>query len=384
MKITEIIEKVKENLLIQGELKEELENADAGRQITEEKISVAKQNLADAEIEFEEFKENIKSDIAEETERLNNYLKSYVVSVNENAINYGVGLLFMNKAYDLLIEDEALSSTFADIDDYNVSMYSLSASLFEKYLEKGDVIFNKANIKKLKDIVALYSKNEEVVKNKLANIIVKEKIEKLNAILQKDVDELIIKNEELQTLDGKIEKSIEFKSDLLKKVFTRKQKLQEKRGVLASACENLKTKIAETKHQIADKTTLRKEANSIVEIEIASLLGTMAWIDNFANRKRKLKNFKEERIDNVYAQIGKLEESLANSQTRVTEIKGNLQLSKKITNEIVINALMNKEFVEGFNGLDLTKVSKDNMSAIKLIEGKYNEYIQGRVEDLIK
>ena len=50
MNITEIIEKIKQNLTLQEEMKEELENVEAKKVIIEEKISFESKNLVEGEI----------------------------------------------------------------------------------------------------------------------------------------------------------------------------------------------------------------------------------------------------------------------------------------------------------------------------------------------
>jgi hypothetical protein len=60
-----------------------------------------------------------------------------------------------------------------------------------------------------------------------------------------------------------------------------------------------------------------------------------------------------------------------------------LQLNKKVNNETVLNALMNKSIIEQLKTLSTKQVAKEDVEAVKFIETKYDNYLQGCVEKLI-
>ena len=139
MKTTEIIEKVKQNLKIQENLKEELENDDAKRQITEAKILVAQENLIVAEQDAEVLKENLVQDIKDGADALksNLSLKERYAYADEGFYGYGLQFTFVGKNYELLADDYDLMSNqkIANVADF-------AKKLFEDYMVKGKVIFN--------------------------------------------------------------------------------------------------------------------------------------------------------------------------------------------------------------------------------------------------
>jgi hypothetical protein len=86
----------------------------------------------------------------------------------------------------------------------------------------------------------------------------------------------------------------------------------------------------------------------------------------------------EKDIDVLVEKIQDLEENLADTNTRMKEVKGLLQLNKKVNNETVLNALMNKSIIEQLKTLSTKQVAKEDDP--ELVAGKAN-IIAARVDD---
>ena len=189
---------------------------------------------------------------------------------------------------------------------------------------------------------------------------------------------------ELKDVEKKIKKTPSFKSDLLKKVFTRNEKLQEKKNNILFDIEQLNKVVKDLESRISDKAEIKEQSSNYVQSEIDALMSVFAWIDSFEVGKYKLQRFTAEHIEVLTRELEDLKEKLASSQTTSKEIKGVLQVNKKVNNDIVSNALMNKIIISELNAMDMNQVEKQDQKAVKFIENKYNEYLQGCVESLVK
>ena len=184
MKTTEIIEKVKQNLKIQENLKEELDFDDALRQMTEAKLAVAQERLLAAEQDEIVLKDNLVQDLKNGAEALNTNLslKERFAYVDENMFGYGMNFSFVGKNYDLLAHDYDMMS-----EQKVLNVADFVNKLFEDYIIKGKVIFNEESFKALSEIKRLYDVKPEVVTNKLVSMDIERKVKKL----QKRVDNSI-------------------------------------------------------------------------------------------------------------------------------------------------------------------------------------------------
>lgn len=380
MNITAIIEKIKQNLELQEEMKIQLRNIEEKILITEEKISYESDNLVDAEANLEELGNYLKSESANEAFKIAQNLKIYVIHSDNGEKKCNFKFLFMDKQFTLLSEDEAI--ILPEINDTSIA--SMVPYVVEKYFKKGDAIFDDENIVKLKEMVDLYDKNTNIVTSKLENTIISKKVKNLQQDLECAEKQLEANNEELLEVEAKLQKCKDFNSALLQKVFSRKLKLQNLKVALERECETNEKVIEKTKTLLEDKSSIKEEAKSIVNIELSNLLGIVAWVNSFEKLKEKLVDFKNENVESVKARLEDLQDSLLNTQMKYSEFKGILQLSKKINNEIISNALQSKKFIDAFAVLDLNIVSQEDIPAVKYIGAKYNELVKSQVEKFTK
>jgi hypothetical protein len=159
--------------------------------------------------------------------------------------------------------------------------------------------------------------------------------------------------------------------------------LESRRAGLLIANENLNKFVKDLENQLADRATLKAESTEYVKNELAALDSVLNWVAAFETAKKDLVKYKKEHIDVLVEKIQDLEENLADTNTRMKEVKGLLQLNKKVNNETVLNALMNKSIIEQLKTLSTKQVAKEDAEAVKFIETKYDNYLQGCVEKLI-
>ena len=98
MEITQVIEKVKKNLLMQEELKNQLEETLESSEITAEKISHLEEKINNAEKDELELKLNLIADIKNNSNLLKDNLRLYSKSIyGEEDYKYGLKVSFMGK-----------------------------------------------------------------------------------------------------------------------------------------------------------------------------------------------------------------------------------------------------------------------------------------------
>ena len=381
MNIAEIIKKVKENLQTQNELKIQLENDDAKRIITEEKIAYTKEKLEYAEKEEIQVKEQIVNEIKEISNSLDGNLNLLTGYKHNALVDYGICARFMGKDTSLLADDYFVSSYE---EPTALSVADFAEDLLNDYLSKGNIIFDFDKIKSLKEIQRLYKIKPEVIVNKLAAMDIEKRVAKLKK--KKDVyySNIDDNNDQLDEVENQLQKLIDFKSELLKKIFTKKAKLEQKQQNLLASNESLHKCVKDIDNELENKSQMRAESKEYVEKELNALMNIFAWIDCFENSKNKLAKYHIDYVETLIKNVESLEEEYAETQTKIKETKGLMQLNKKINNEIVENALMNSNFIEQLNNIEKTPIDKDDIHAVKFIEGKYNEYLQCCVEKLVK
>ena len=381
MDITEIIEKVKQNLLTQKNLKEEMENADQKREILTEKIDYHNEQLLVATEDEKTLKVDLIAGLQETANSLKDTLSLYMaLTTDGDSAGYGVFANFMGKNNGLLASDYTLMSAK---NPRNLKVADFVDVLFNDYLTKGDVIFDKDTIAKLKEIQKIYQIKPEVIIDKLVAMNYDKKVSKLAHKLTCAKTELAESVAEFKDIEEQIAKTKEFKSEFMKKIFTKKARLESRRAGLLIANENLNKFVKDLENQLADRATLKAESTEYVKNELAALDSVLNWVAAFETAKKDLVKYKKEHIDVLVEKIQDLEENLADTNTRMKEVKGLLQLNKKVNNETVLNALMNKSIIEQLKTLSTKQVAKEDVEAVKFIETKYDNYLQGCVEKLI-
>lgn len=383
MKTTEIIEKVKQNLKIQEDLKSQLENDEAKREILQEKIDYAQERLIDAEQNEEVLKENLVQDLKNGAEALKDNLALAQQYTFEDAelYGYGINFKFMGKEHSLFALDYDLSSQYSQ---KQVNIADFAEQILTDYVVKGKVIFNENTFKSLNEIQRLYNIKPEVITDKLVSMEMERKIRKLQKKLIAKKEVLDNNVADIKDTNAKLAKTKEFKSDFMKKIFTKKEKLQEKRADLIFTNEKLNKEILDIEKTLEDKATMKTASIDYVQSELKSLNEIFGWVDSFETFKLKLVKYRVEHIEALKREILNLKEDYANTQTQIKESKGMLQLNKKINNEIVLNALMNDDFVDGLKAVDSNKVAKSDIAAVKFVENKYHDYLQNCVEKAVR
>ena len=381
MDITEIIEKVKQNLLTQKGLKEELEELDQKREILTEKIDYNNEVLVKATEDELALKGQQIENLQETANLLKENLSLYLALTTESDnAGYGVFVKFMGKNNGLLSSDYTLMSSK---NPRTLRVSEFTDVIFNDYLSKGDVVFDKDTIAKLMEIQKIYQIKPEVITEKLVSMDFDKKVSKLEKKLNCAKQDLAENVEAFKGVEEQIGKTREFKSELLKKVFTKKTRLESKRASLMIANENLNKYVKDLERQLADKATLKAESTEYVKNELKALDEVLNWVAAFETAKKDLVKYRKEHIETVAVKIHNLEEDLADTNTKIKETKGLLQLNKKVNNETVLNALMNKSIIEQLKTLSAKQVEEEDVEAVKFIETKYDNYLQGCVEKLI-
>lgn len=372
MKFTEIIEKVKNNLKIQEELKNSLADSEQAQKDYEEKLCQAIESLEIAEVNEEELKESLLSTLGQDTVALKDNLDMVVF----NKFECGLTFKFLKKGYDLLAMDHLIEPGNKGLEP---ELYL--EEMLEKYLNNGKVMFNEETISKMKEIKKLYDIDPEVATGTLENLDYNKKVKKLEARAS-DI-KLSIKRilDRLDQIHTDLKKSKDIKSPLLKKIFTKREKLQVEEQISYDELENLNKQLKALESKLQNKEFIKEESACYVKKEMESLKKCFAWIESFESIKSKLAQYRIKHIQAIKRQIHDIEEQLASTKTKIKQDKGMLQLNKKINNEIVYNAFGNEKFV---NELNANKsVEKGDENAFKFVKNRYNEYLQGCIEKLV-
>jgi len=381
MDIMEIIKKVKANLKTQEELKNQLEDQESVRVIVEDQITYKEGRLQETKNNESQVREDVVKGLEDATEAVKDNLSAYMAYVYDEGCDVGIFVQFMGKKHSILANDYTLP-TKENLRDVVVGEFA--DIMLKDYMSKGKVIFNEETLNTLMEIKKLYEIKPEVITEKLVSLDVDRKNIKLLKELGYYKEELSKSVAELKTIEEKIANTKEFKSEFLKKIFTKRTKLQEKRKVIVYNNSKLNKNVKELEDKINDKATIKAESTEYVKNELNALMNIFNWIDSFEKSKNALIRYRLEHITVLVQEVQNLKEKLANTNTRIKEIKGMLQLNKKVNNETVINALMSQDFINQLNELNSSDVSKSDAKAVQFIEKKYHEHLQGKVETLVK
>lgn len=383
METRELLNKIKENLDTQFKLKKEYEQAGANKVALEKKLAETKTKLLNAEQTYDVFKKDLKEKTVYETTEYTGQLKPVCKVMDNSIIQYGLGVDFMGKSYKLLKEDEYLQAVNSGTMQFEY-MLKIVDGVFEKYLQKGDVIFDENSLREINDFINLYSTDTQVVTKKLEDTVAKNQLKKWKAGLNEYQDMCTNLRAEIELTEQKLDECKEFKSPLINKLFSKKTKWEEHRNELLNIYEAGQAKIAELTEKINDKADLAEWAKETVDNEITNLICIVDWIEGLSSVKSKLQNMKYNNITKVREEVEDLEYQLTTEQTHYDELKGFLQLHKKIANEAVANALKSKKFVEEFNQLDADELPKSYSHAYKFINTRYNDHIRNSVDKIVK
>ena len=381
MDITEIIKKVKANLKTQEELRVQLENQESVKAMTEDQIGFKQNRLKESQNNESQVWEEIVNGLQESTELIKDNLSVFMAYAYDEGCELGFFAEFMGKKYSIFANDYTLSTKENPRD---VEVKDFADNMFKDYMSKGKVIFNEETLNTLLEIKKLYEIKPEVVTEKLVGLDVERKNIKLLNELGYYKEELAKSVAELKEVEEKIAKTKEFKSEFLKKIFTKKARLQEKREGILHNNSKMNQTIKDLEQKINDRSAVRDESDEYVKNELNALKNIFDWVDCFEKSKNALIRYRLENITVLSQKIQGLKEKLANTNTRIKELKGMLQLNKKVNNETVINALMNQELIDQLNVLNISEVAKGDVKAVQFIEKKYHEHLQGKVETLVK
>lgn len=372
MKFAEIIEKTKNNLKIQEDLKVSIANSEQLEKDLEEKLVKAKENLDSAKLEEVALKEKLILDLKDQINNLNDNLDFIVFSPYE----CGLEFKFLKKQYNLLAIDHVLK-----LNDQELKPELFVEELFDKYISNGKVMFNDATIAKMQEINTIYQTEPQVMLDTVVNLDINKKVgtlKKQEEQIKTSIKETLV---ELEVVNIDIKKSREFKSPILKKVFNKKERLEKDAENLYQELDRLNRQLDKVQNKLNNKNALKDESVAYARAELESLKCYFTLIENFESAKLKLAKYREQYINYIKMQIKDIEEKLASTKTKIKEDKGMLQLNKKINNEIVYNAFGNEKFVDELNANK--SIRKEDESAYKYIKVKYNDYLQGCIEQLV-
>ncbi len=375
MNFTETYEKIKSNIMVQNALKKELEERLHELNACEADIKEANEELETAFADKDQIKEFYIEQLSVGAQDLYKNLRSKYLYKQSGGKYYGLCFNFLGKEMDLLDNQTKL------LDDNR--LFENVDILLDRYLTVGDAMFNQASIDELKKIKALYESNPAVVENKMINIILSREADE-NKLNKKDLSaDLTSKETELDLVDAQLEGKIDFKNDLLNKLFNRnKLKLEARRAELIEEIEIAKQKLATVNTRLADKEGNKAEATARVQSNLAAVEGTLNWINVFEKANEKLATFTTEYIVSTENKIKSYENEKIAVKSRINEIQALIKMNKKTSNDIMANAFADKQFVKDMKAT-LVDGNEEDVKTIKFINGKYDEYIRGQVQALV-
>lgn len=381
MNSTEVLKRVRANLNCQTALKRELDLKIEEQHQLEEAIANLQDSLNSSIGEFAELQMKLKNLSVDSLMEYSQNIRP-VYAKKDDKVVYGLGLMFMGKLYNIT------NAEYSCVEKMNANskqiILSIVEQVYEDFNEKGNVIFDEAGISALSEILESYNRRKSTVTKSMESVVLKHKLDRLETDLQSLQNEYDEKKKELSEVEEKLLKCKEFKSGLMQKVFSQKQKLAEKHDRLVAECGKLALKINSITDKLEDRQTLKDTAQKEVKQNIDSLVCLFDWMNNLGRQKEDLERDRQINICEKEHRISLLEESLSDVKTDVVELKGSLNLNKKINNEVVENALRNQRFLDEYVGLDKQSLPNEFKKACEFIEKKYCYFISNSVNKFVQ
>jgi len=380
MKLKEVLEKITENLATENDLKIQIKSAEKQLDLSKNQLSEMQNKLTEGYGIYDFLKSQIAIELNLKAENLKSNLDSELKLYDDkNCVN--LEFKFMGNKYNLV------SSKYSRInheDTYDVFDYSSSMdALFCKYLKHGNAVLNTDNVDKLIKIIELYNKNPKKVTAGFEKL----KVESIVKHLSDKEKDLIISFDnnvkELDKLEEDINKAKVFKSPLLKKLFSKREKLEGEQNKLFAETEELGRTIKAIQMELADKSEIEKDAKAYVAAEIKSLqavLDLIEWLDVY---KYRLNAVQSSQIDDVKIDVDKLSKDVSNCEINLEDLRDMLKMNKKVKKETISMAFKDKDFIAEIDKFNPNKILKSEQKAYDLLQAKYDQIIAAKIKKMM-
>lgn len=378
MKYSEVLAKVKANLILEENLKNQIKETENNQMQIQDKLVSAKERLTRNKEMFPSYMEDLIKKLQSYGWISVNNL-SYKISKNENdEMVCNLQFEFMGKVMNLISNKYTLIS-----NDGNVDTDFVIKEMFKKYLEVGDDLFNESTIGHLNKTEELYSKNPELVTSKFEKF----KLEQIwnylkdkRSVLQESYD---IKLNKIDKLESKIEKSKVYKNKLINKLFNRREKFEKEQDILLTKTEDVTQSMKAIDMEFADKSVMEADVKEYVGREIKALFSALKFVEDFKNSKKQIQNYQTKNIDYVIKEIDNLDGLKHKEQEKQTNLKNMLKLTKKVNKETAFMAMKDKQFIDELNQVNVNKVDNDDKAAFDLLYDRYGKVLSGEIKKLI-
>ncbi len=378
MKLKEVLQKVTENLNMEKDLKSRIKSAEKKVVEFEEKLANSKEKLENGYVKLEELNKTMLLSSQQYAECIPDNLDSRITLNDNEEVVASLEYSFMGNKYKLIDDQYVLI-----VGKGGLETAEAIKEVHNKYLEVGKKLFNAESINKLQDISTLYHKNPKKVtagfeKLKLANIV--KGFEDNVKLLRADYDNKI---EELDKIEEKIQKAKVFKSPLMKKIFSKREKLEEKQNKLFDETNDLCLSLKANEMELADRSQMENDAKKYVEKEIGSLIVVLQFIKGFEIAKLALADDENRYIDYVKQEIQDLDKGLLDAKLKVEDLKTMLKSNKKVIKETIAMAFKDNQFGRELDNVNPKNIAKEDIEAYELLQAKYDQIISAKIKKIM-
>lgn len=380
MKLKEVLQKVTENLEVEKDLKNQIKDAEKTIEVNANKLVNKQKELSNGYVSYDELKAKLVGELNLKAESINENLESSLNAIGSDEIALELAFKFMGKKYSLISDEHSVIKRNESHVLYNAFV---TEEILYKYIQNGAEVLNSNNVEKLKEINELYNKNPKKVsagfeRLKVESIVKKleEKIEALKPIFANKLDEI-------EVVEGKLEKAKVFKSQLMKKLFSKREKLEDKQSNLLDELDELAKDLKIIEMELADKSEIEKDAKNYVNKEMNSLKIVLDMVKDFEVIKFRLFDFKNRKIDYVLMEIDKLAKEKSKAEINLEDLKSMLKMNKKVNKETIAMAFKDKQFEKELDNADPNKIAKDEQKAYNLLQTKYDQIISAKIKKIM-
>lgn len=379
MEYTEVLKRVNSNLGCQSALGEELKKAQTRQAEIEEEISNLQDSLNGSLSEIADLKNCLKEATVKEFMQHVHKIAPIYGKLDEKTV-YSLGVIFMEKSFNVT---DVEKSNLEEMENYGGNFVkAVVEKAYDDYMAMGEEILDQTGLKDLTAIFNNYKNKESAVTKSIESVYAKRRKQSLEKEIASREQEYKEKKVEIEDIEKQLLLCKEFKSELLQRVFSRKQRLMEKHDKLVAECGKIMKKLVELNEENNNKEFLKEKAQQRAKEQIEILVALFKWLDDLKSDKSQIEAYEQDVIKVLEARINALEVELADTEISVDEFKGSLNLNKKINNGIVENALNNKKFIEDFNAIDSQNLPTGCDKAYKFIESKYRAKISKSINDM--
>jgi len=380
MKLKEVLQKVTENLEVEKDLKNQIKNLEKDVETNKNKLSCMQRELSTGYTSYNDLKLQLIDELNAKVGNIKENLNSSLTAKGSDEIALGLEFRFMGKKYNLISDKHSVISRN---ESHVLFKDFVAEEMLYRYINYGAEVLNTKNVEKLQEIKELYNKNSNKVsagfeKLKVSSIV--ENLEAKNEILKADFANKLV---EIEEVECKIEKAKVFKSQLAKKLFSKREKLEEKQAKLLNEADELAKELKEIGMELSDRSEIEKDAKNYVDKEIGSLLSILDIVKDFEVIKFRLFDFKNRNIDYVQMEIEKLSKDLSKKQINLDDLKAMLKMNKKVNKETIVIAFKDKEFEVELDNTDPNNIAKSDQKAYDLLQSKYDQIISAKIKNIM-